>query len=225
MIRFRGIERVYGEGDARVAALAGVDLDIARGEFVALMGPSGSGKSTALNIMGCLDLPTAGSYRFGGIEVTALDAAQRARLRRAWIGFVFQGFHLLPHDTAAENVALPLVYRGVGAAERKRRALAALDEVGLADRAGHLPSQLSGGQQQRVAIARAIVSEPRVLLADEPTGNLDTARSQEIVRLLRALNRDRGQTLVMVTHEPDVAAAAHRVLVFRDGLLDARRTA
>jgi putative ABC transport system ATP-binding protein len=217
VIHLRGVEKAYGAGDARVMALAGVNLDVARGEFVALMGPSGSGKSTTLNVLGCLDLPTAGTYHFRGIDVTALDRGQRARLRREWIGFVFQGFHLLPHDSALENVELPLVYRGASEAERRTRALEVLDQVGLADRVHHLPSQLSGGQQQRVAIARALVTRPEVLLADEPTGNLDSARSAEIVALLRALHRDHGQTLVMVTHEPDVAAAATRIVTFRDG--------
>jgi len=217
MIAFGGITRRYGSGSGEVRALDGIDLEVGPGEFVTFMGPSGSGKSTALNVLGCLDLPTSGSYLFRGIEVTALDRAQRARLRRAWMGFVFQGFHLLPRSTAVENVELPLVYRGLGAAARRRRALEMLAEVGLADRADHLPSQMSGGQQQRVAIARALASEPAVLLADEPTGNLDTSRSHEIAALLARLNRERGQTIVMVTHEPEMASYSHRIVAFRDG--------
>ncbi|MEZ4323268.1 MAG: ABC transporter ATP-binding protein [Myxococcota bacterium] len=220
LLRLRDISRVYGTGDAEVRALDGIDLDIQSGEFVSLMGPSGSGKSTALNTLGCLDAPTSGSYRFRGIEVTELDRTERARLRRAWIGFVFQGFNLLDRSTALENVELPLLYRGVASTERRRRALEALDEVGLADRADHLPNMLSGGQQQRVAIARALVTEPSVLFADEPTGNLDTPRSEDVMRLLVSLNRSRGQTIVMVTHEPDMAAYTHRILHFRDGIIE-----
>ncbi len=220
LLRLRGIARVYGEGAAEVRALDGIDVDIEEGEFVSLMGPSGSGKSTALNVMGCLDVPTAGSYRFRGIEVTELERQARARLRRAWIGFVFQGYNLLERSTAVENVELPLLYRGVGAAERRSQALASLDEVGLADRADHLPSMLSGGQQQRVAIARALVTRPSVLFADEPTGNLDTERSEDIMRLLVELNEERGQTIVMVTHEPEMAALTHRILHFRDGRIE-----
>jgi putative ABC transport system ATP-binding protein len=221
LVRFRGVMRVYGSGDGQVRALDGVDLDVEPGEFVSLMGPSGSGKSTALNVLGCLDKPTGGSYRFRGIEVTELDDRASARLRKAWLGFVFQGFHLLPRNTAVENVELPLLYRGVGRIERRRRALAVLDEVGLLDRAEHLPSALSGGQQQRVAIARALVSQPALLLADEPTGNLDTARSFEILELLRGLNRERGQTIVMVTHEPEMAEMTDRIVQFRDGRIEA----
>jgi putative ABC transport system ATP-binding protein len=221
LVRFRGLSRAYGQGDSLVRALAGVELDVEPGEFVSLMGPSGSGKSTALNVMGCLDRPTGGSYRFKGIEVTELDDRACARLRRAWIGFVFQGFHLLPRNTALENVELPLVYRGVGRSERRRRALQMLEEVGLADRAAHLPGALSGGQQQRVAIARALVTQPALLLADEPTGNLDTARSFEIMELLRGLNRERGQTIVMVTHEPEMAEKTDRIVQFRDGRIEA----
>lgn len=219
LLRLRGIGRHYGEGASLVKALDGIDADIAAGEFVALMGPSGSGKSTALNVIGCLDVPTHGSYRFKDIEVTALDRRQRARLRRAWVGFVFQGFNLLERSTALENVELPLVYRSVGAAERRRRALAALDLVGLADRGAHLPSELSGGQNQRVAIARALVTEPDLLLADEPTGNLDSARSHAVMQLLSDLN-DQGQTILVVTHEPDMAAYTHRVLHFLDGRIE-----
>ena len=219
LLSLRSVTRTYGEGESLVRALAGVDLDVQRGEFVSLMGPSGSGKSTALNVLGCLDSPTSGSYRLKGIEVTTLDRGQRARLRREWIGFVFQGFNLLDKSTAVENVELPLLYRGVPRAERRARALEALSRVGLADRASHLPSQLSGGQQQRVAIARAIVTRPEILLADEPTGNLDTARSLEIMALLSALNAD-GQTILMVTHEPEMAKYTSRILHFRDGLIE-----
>jgi len=220
LLQLRGITRIYGTGAAEVRALDGVDLSIEEGEFVSLMGPSGSGKSTALNTMGCLDVPTTGSYRFRGIEVTDLDRRARARLRRAWIGFVFQGYNLLERSTAVENVELPLVYRGVGSTERRERALASLAEVGLDDRADHLPNMLSGGQQQRVAIARALVTEPSVLFADEPTGNLDTERSEDIMRLLVRLNRRRHQTIVMVTHEPDMAELTQRILHFRDGRIE-----
>ena len=217
LIRLRGVERVYGQGDARVVALGGIDLDVWPGEFVALMGPSGSGKSTTMNILGCLDTPTRGSYRLGDVEVTELDNDGRALLRRHTLGFVFQGFHLLPRVTAQENVELPLVYQGVPAHERRLRAREALAQVGLSGREHHVPSELSGGQQQRVAIARAIVAQPKVLLADEPTGNLDSARSHEIMALITRFNRERHLTIVMVTHEPDIAAYAQRVVHFRDG--------
>ena len=220
LIQVRGLERVYGEGDALVHALAGVDLDIYRGEFVALMGPSGSGKSTLLNTLGCLDMPTAGTFHFRGVEVTGLARGERARLRRAFLGFVFQGFHLLSRSTALENVALPLLYRGIGKTERERRAAETLREVGMLDRAHHLPSQLSGGQQQRVAIARALVIEPELMLADEPTGNLDTTMSHEIMQLLGRLNKERGITIVMVTHEPEMTEYTSRVVHFKDGLVE-----
>ena len=217
LIEFRHVTKVYGSGDAEVDALKGVDFAIARGAFVAIMGPSGSGKSTAMNILGCLDRPTSGTYVFGGASVGDLDAVHQARVRRHFLGFVFQGFNLLPRTSAIENVELPLVYRGVHAAERRRLALDALDKVGLADRGGHDPNELSGGQQQRVAIARAIVTSPQVILADEPTGNLDTATSRDIMNLLTELNREAGITVVMVTHEHDMAEYAHRVIHFLDG--------
>ncbi|MGL6182694.1 MAG: ABC transporter ATP-binding protein, partial [Aestuariivirga sp.] len=199
LISFTGIERHYGEGGGLIRALAGVDLTISRGEFIAIMGPSGSGKSTAMNIIGCLDRSTAGVYRFNGVDVTGLTHDQRALLRRNYLGFVFQGYNLLARTTAIENVELPLIYRGMGRRERRERAVQALHRVGLAGREHHTPAELSGGQQQRVAIARAIVTAPLVLLADEPTGNLDTARSREIMQLLTHLNADQGITVVMVT--------------------------
>jgi putative ABC transport system ATP-binding protein len=217
LIRFRGVTKIYGTGDAAVAALKGVDFSIDRGEFVAVMGPSGSGKSTAMNILGCLDTPTQGTYEFMEAAVGSLNRDQQALLRRHYLGFVFQGFNLLPRTSAVENVELPLMYRGVPAAERRRLALAALDKVSLADRAGHDPNELSGGQQQRVAIARAIVTQPQVMLADEPTGNLDSATSVDVMNLLTGLNRDDGITIVMVTHERDMAAHADRIILFRDG--------
>ena len=219
LVSFRGITRVYGEGGGQVRALAGVDLSIARGEFIAIMGPSGSGKSTAMNIIGCLDRPSSGSFRFAGVEVNGLSRDQRALLRRNFIGFVFQGFNLLNRTTAIENVELPLIYRGMPRGERREKAARALDLVGLAGRENHTPGELSGGQQQRVAIARAIVTDPLLLLADEPTGNLDTARSREIMELIARLNEERGITVVMVTHEADMAAYAHRIIHFTDGLI------
>ena len=219
LIRLRGITKTYGEGGLAFQALKGVDLDIAEGDFVAIMGPSGSGKSTAMNTLGCLDRPTAGEYLFRGVPVQSLDRDQRARLRRRYFGFVFQGFHLLPRTSAQENVELPLLYRGESAKARHAAAARALAAVGLTGWEHHLPSELSGGQQQRVAIARAIVTEPAVLLADEPTGNLDSQRGQEIMALLARLNRERGITVVMVTHEPDMAAYAARTVRFVDGLV------
>lgn len=220
LVTFEKVWKTYGEGEAQVHALAGVDLTIGRGEFVAIMGPSGSGKSTAMNIIGCLDTPTSGRHGFQGIDAGRLDRARRALLRNLYIGFVFQGYNLLARMTAAENVELPLTYRGVGAAERRKRAIEALAQVGLADRASHTPAELSGGQQQRVAIARAIVTRPTLLVADEPTGNLDTLRSHEIMDLLTELNRDLNLTVVMVTHESDIAAYADRTLRFLDGRVE-----
>ncbi|MBL0729114.1 ABC transporter ATP-binding protein [Piscinibacter sp. HJYY11] len=217
LIQLRGVKRLYGEGEAALWALKGVDLDIHAGEFVAVMGPSGSGKSTAMNTLGLLDRPTEGQYLFKGAHVEHLTRDQRALLRRKYLGFVFQGFHLLPRTTALENVELPLLYRGVPTKERHALAAQALASVGLTGREGHTPAQLSGGQQQRVAIARAIVTNPTVLLADEPTGNLDTQRSQEIMELLCRLNTERGITVLMVTHEPDMAAYARRTVRFVDG--------
>jgi ABC-type lipoprotein export system ATPase subunit len=213
----RQITKVYGMGEAEVRALDGIDLVIHRGEFVAVMGASGSGKSTCMNIVGCLDSPTSGHYLFHGVDVGKLNANQLALLRRHYIGFVFQGFNLLARTSALENVELPLIYRRIPKAERRERAMEALRAVGLADREKHTPAELSGGQQQRVAIARALASDPSLLLADEPTGNLDTARSAEIMELLVQLNDDRGITIAMVTHEPEMVEYAKRVVVFRDG--------
>ena len=208
LIELRGVTKIYGTGDAAVHALAGVDLKIGRGEFVAIMGPSGSGKSTAMNIIGCLDTPTAGEYLFKGVEVGRLDREQRTLLRRHFLGFVFQGFNLLPRTTAIENVELPLSIAAWHRPSAAGLAMRALQRVGLEGREHHTPSELSGGQQQRVAIARAIVTEPAVLLADEPTGNLDTKTSREIMELVTGLNRDQGITVIMVTHETDIAAYA-----------------
>lgn len=219
IIRLRGITKTYGTGATAFQALKGVDLDIARGDFVAVMGPSGSGKSTAMNILGCLDVPSAGEYLFHGHHVETLDRDQRALLRRRYLGFVFQGFNLLSRTTALENVELPLLYRGEDRRERYERGMAALGKVGLKPWWDHTPAELSGGQQQRVAIARAIVTSPDVLLADEPTGNLDTERSFEIMELLTDLNRS-GITVLMVTHEPDMAAFARTIVHFRDGLVE-----
>jgi putative ABC transport system ATP-binding protein len=217
LIRLRGVTRRYGSGASELLALKGIDLDIAAGEFVAIMGPSGSGKSTAMNILGCLDSPTAGQYLFKGAHVEALTRDQRARLRRRYLGFVFQGFNLLARTSAQENVELPLLYRGDAASVRRTAAATALKSVGLGGWEDHTPAELSGGQQQRVAIARAIVTAPAVVLADEPTGNLDTQRSHEIMGLLLALNREHGITVLMVTHEPDMAAYARRLVHFVDG--------
>ena len=220
LIRLRGVTKVYGEGALAFQALKGVDLDIAQGDFVAIMGPSGSGKSTAMNTLGGLDRPTAGEYLFKGVHVESLSRDERARLRRQFFGFVFQGFNLLARTSAQENVELPLLYRGESTSARHAAAARALDAVGLKGWEHHTPSELSGGQQQRVAIARAIVTQPAVLLADEPTGNLDTQRGQEIMELLWRLNADQGITVLMVTHEPDMAAYARRIVRFVDGKVD-----
>ena len=220
LIRLRGVTKTYGQGAIAFQALKGVDLDVQRGEFVAIMGPSGSGKSTAMNLLGCLDTPTSGEFLFDGIAVERLGRDPRARLRRRHLGFVFQGFNLLSRTTALENVELPLIYRGEPAAKRHAAAREALAQVGLSGWETHTPAELSGGQQQRVAIARAIVTQPTVLLADEPTGNLDSARSIEIMELLVSLNRDHGITVLMVTHEPDMAAYARRIVYFRDGRVE-----
>ncbi len=217
LLGFQNVWKTYGRGEAKVHALAGVDLAIAKGEFVAIMGPSGSGKSTAMNIIGCLDTPTAGVYSFQGIDAGRLDRTRRAVLRNLYIGFVFQGYNLLARTTAAEHVELPLIYRGVPSRERRARAMEALAQVGLGGREHHTPGELSGGQQQRVAIARAIVTKPALLVADEPTGNLDPARSHAIMDLLTELNSELGLTVVMVTHEADIAAYAQRTIGFLDG--------
>ena len=217
LIRLQGVTKTYGRGAATFQALRGVDLAIEAGDFVAVMGPSGSGKSTVMNILGCLDTPSSGAYLFDGIHVEQLDRHQRALLRRHQLGFVFQGFNLLARTSALENVELPLLYRGTSGAERHAAAHQALSQVGLAGWERHTPAELSGGQQQRVAIARAIVTQPRVLLADEPTGNLDTHTSQEIMELILSLNREQGITVLMVTHEPDIAAYARRTIRFVDG--------
>lgn len=219
LIELQDLMKVYGTGQAAMQALRGVSLRIDAGEFVAVMGPSGSGKSTCMNILGCLDTATSGTYKFKGIEVEKLTRTQRTKLRRFYLGFVFQGFNLLNRTSALENVELPLIYRGAGAHERRALALQALETVGLEGWESHTPGELSGGQQQRVAIARAIVTKPAVLFADEPTGNLDTARSHEIMDLLSGLNQDQGVTIVMVTHEHDMAAYAKRIVRFLDGLV------
>lgn len=220
MVELRGATKVYGSGQASVHALAGVDLIIREREFVAIMGPSGSGKSTAMNIFGCLDSPTAGEYLFKGVSVGRLNRHQKTLLRRHFFGFVFQGFNLLPRTTALENVELPLIYRGLSHDERRALAMRALRRVGLEGREHHTSGELSGGQQQRVAIARAIVTDPILLLADEPTGNLDTRTSREIMELVTSLNRQQGITVIMVTHENDIAAYADRIIRFVDGKVE-----
>ena len=219
LIQIADVKKTYRMGDVDVNALAGVSLEVAEGELVAIMGASGSGKSTLLNILGCLDRPSEGRYWLGGEEVSQLDAEALAETRNKRLGFVFQSFNLLARTTAVENVELPLVYAGVAPRLRRQRAIEALERVGLGDRLRHLPSQLSGGQPQRVAIARALVNEPRLILADEPTGNLDSRASVEMISLLQRLGDD-GITIVLVTHEPDIAAYARRVIVVRDGLVD-----
>jgi putative ABC transport system ATP-binding protein len=225
LIEVRELCRSYALGETRLAALEGVTLSISRGEFVAVMGASGSGKSTFMNLLGCLDTPTSGSYRLAGRDVGGLSSDERATIRNREIGFVFQSFNLVPRTSALENVELPLVYGGVAPAEQRDRARAALRAVGLPDRDASTPNQLSGGQQQRVAIARALVNRPVLLLADEPTGNLDTRTSLELVALFQKLNREDGITIVLVTHEPDIASYAGRVVTFRDGhvISDARQ--
>jgi putative ABC transport system ATP-binding protein len=220
VIELRGVTKTFGSGEASFQALRGVDFEVAAGDFVAVMGPSGSGKSTMMNILGCLDVPTAGEFLFRGFHVERLTRDERALLRRRYLGFVFQGFNLLARTSAQENVELPLLYRGESAAVRRAAAAKALQSVGLAGWEHHTPAELSGGQQQRVAIARALVTEPAVLLADEPTGNLDTQRSREIMELLRVLNVEHGITVLMVTHEPDMAAYARRWVRFVDGRID-----
>jgi putative ABC transport system ATP-binding protein len=224
LIELTDIQRYYATGDVTVKALDGVSMQIQSGEFVAVMGPSGSGKSTLMNILGCLDRPTGGRYMLAGREVSRLDKSELADVRSQTLGFVFQNFNLLPRTSALENVELPLMYQGVRSKERKARATESLAHVGLAERAGHTPAQLSGGQQQRVAIARALVTRPRVILADEPTGNLDSKTSLEVMALFQKLGRD-GITILLVTHEPDVAEFASRVVVVKDGhvLTDERR--
>ena len=217
VVAFDHVAKVYGEGDTAVRALDDVSFEIHAGEFIAVMGASGSGKSTTMNILGCLDTPTSGQYLFKGVDVKTLTRDQRALLRRHYLGFVFQGFNLLSRTTALENLELPLIYRRISKSERRDMAMDALHAVGLQNREHHTAAELSGGQQQRVAIARAMVTKPSLLLADEPTGNLDTARSLEIMELLTALNQEQGLTIVLVTHENEVAAFARRRLEFRDG--------
>ncbi len=220
VIEIRDLKKVYRMGDFEVHALKGIDLTVERGELVAIMGPSGSGKSTLMNTVGCLDRPTSGDYLLDGVDVSRLDRDQRAEIRNSKIGFVFQSFNLLARTRAVENVELPLLYSDLGFStqERRRRALQALERVGLADREDHYPSQLSGGQQQRVAIARALVTDPAIVLADEPTGNLDTRTSEEIMGIFQELN-DAGKTVVLITHEVDIAAHAKRVIYLRDGVI------
>jgi putative ABC transport system ATP-binding protein len=216
IIALRGVTKTYGSGATAFQALKGVDLDVETGDFVAVMGPSGSGKSTAMNILGCLDVPTTGTFRFKGVPVERLDRDQRALLRRRYLGFVFQGFNLLARTNALENVELPLLYRGEDKAKRRAGAMAALGKVGLTDWWDHTPAELSGGQQQRVAVARALVTEPALILADEPTGNLDSATGAEVLALFRELNAS-GRTIVLITHDVDVAASAGRQVHLRDG--------
>jgi len=223
LIELQDVSKVYGAGAAAMHALRRIDLSIDQGEFIAVMGPSGSGKSTCMNILGCLDTPTLGAYLFEGVDVGRLSRDQRAVLRRNYLGFVFQGYNLLNRTSALENVELPLIYRGVPATERRERAEQALEAVGLKGWESHTPGELSGGQQQRVAIARAIVTNPKVLLADEPTGNLDSSRSREIMEVLAAFNRERGITIAMVTHDANMAAYATRVIRFLDGAIHSEK--
>lgn len=224
VIRLKDISKVYDTGEVRVEALKGVSLDIPRGQFVAIMGTSGSGKSTMLNTLGCLDHPTSGTYLLDGVDVSTFSPAERADIRNKKIGFIFQSFNLLPRTSVWENVEAPMLYAGIPRAERARRIEAALNVVGIPEKAKALPSQLSGGQQQRVAVARALVNQPAILLADEPTGNLDSSTSEEIMRFLQNLNWEKGITLVMVTHEHDIAAYASRVIHMRDGRIVSEET-
>ena len=224
LIELQGVTKVYGSGEAKTYALRGIDMKIYEGEFVAIMGSSGSGKSTAVNIIGCLDDPSDGSYYFQGVDVRALSLNQKAILRRNYMGFIFQGFNLLGRTSALENVELPLIYRGTSAKKRKEVSLASLAKVGLQNLSHHQPSELSGGQQQRVAVARALVANPLIMLADEPTGNLDSVNGKEVMLLLQNLNKEQNITIIMVTHENEMAAYADRTIVFKDGLIisDAR---
>ena len=217
-IRLRDIKKIYKMGGQELAALNGINLDIKRGEFAALMGPSGSGKSTLMNILGCLDRPTVGSYELEGHEVAHLSDDELAVMRNKHIGFVFQNFNLLSRISSLENVALPLVYAGVGVSERRKRAKQVLEAVGLGDRAEHMPNELSGGQRQRVAIARALVNNPEIIMADEPTGNLDTKSTKEIMEIFQEMH-GRGKTIILVTHEPEIAVCANRQLLVRDGVI------
>lgn len=219
MLELKSIKKIYGHGQAAIEALKGISLKVYRGEFLAIMSASGSGKSTCLNLIGCLDIPTSGSYMFNGTAVEKLRKKEMAILRRHHLGFVFQGYNLLERTSALENVELPLIYLGLSSNERKKRALSALDAVGLKKWAYHTPSELSGGQQQRVAIARAIVTKPVLILADEPTGNLDTKMSHEIMKLLSELNREEGITIIMVTHQKEMAEYAHRKIIIKDGMI------
>ena len=220
LVKLRGVTKVYGKGEATTYALQGINLDIYEGEFVAIMGSSGSGKSTAMNIIGCLDTPSEGSYFFNGVNLGALDRDQKALLRRHYLGFIFQGFNLLGRTSALENVELPLIYRGFNTQKRREVSKQALEKVGLSKVAHHTPAELSGGQQQRVAIARAIVTNPLVILADEPTGNLDSVKSMEVMELLKSFNEEQGMTIIMVTHEEEMAAYADRIVIFKDGLIE-----
>ena len=224
LIELHGLTKTYGLGEAAFQALKGIDLTIHKGEFVAIMGPSDSGKSTLMNVLGCLDTPTTGSYHYQGIAVETLDADQRSMLRRYALGFIFQGFNLLARTSSLENVELPLLYRGMSRQDRHEKAVSALTSVGLTTKLSRTPGELSGGQQQRVAIARAIVTEPSTLFADEPTGNLDSVTTRDIMELLKRLNEDRGITVLMVTHDDDVAATARRRVVIKDGLVESDLT-
>lgn len=223
LIELRGLTKTYGNGDAEFKALRGVDLQISKGEFVAVMGPSGSGKSTLMNLLGCLDTPTSGSYLFQGIAIEGLNKDQRSLIRRHALGFIFQGFNLLARTSALENVELPLLYRGYPRVQRHKMAREALASVGISDKERNTPAELSGGQQQRVAIARAIVTHPETLFADEPTGNLDSTTTAEIMELLTRLNSERGISIIMVTHEDEVAAHAQRIVRVKDGLIESDR--